>query len=821
MADRAGQQLGNYQLLKLIGRGGFADVYLGEHVRLGNQAAIKVLQTRLESEDIESFQQEARTIGRLAHPNIVRVFDFAVQDGTPFLAMDYAPNGTLRQRHGRGVKLPVETMLVYVKQMADALHYAHEQKVIHRDIKPENMLIGRLDDILLSDFGIAVVSQSSRYQTSNEMVGTVGYMAPEQIQGQPRPASDQYALGIVVYEWLAGERPFNGGVTEVATQQLVMAPPPLRSKVPDLSPAIEEVVMTTLAKDPSQRFASVRAFANALENAAHPEPSIYSLATQLSAPVVPPPPQPAAPADPNTPSPQSGPSGGSGVPFPLPPVSAPSASTPYAPTIAGSLPGVGQTWGDAQTIRSTLPIGSQPPAAPPEGASQSYSYGSGAQGISGPPPAPPGGYGAPSQAWPYTAPGGPAVMPPPPGSYPPPVVPGGSAPQAKSRRGPVFWIVLVALLVLVGGGGGIAAFAAFAAPHPLITVTSSYKSSTLGGPPDTVLHVSGQKFASNSTITFLLDDSPAPGAQLAQSDGSGSFLVDLTITDNWTFATHTLTAKDAKGDVTQNGVSITVIPVPVVQVQSKYHDGTTPTGSISTSFTLAGKRFGPNTIVTFLLDGQSLPGMQPTPADSQGRVQATVFVTSAWSLGKHMLTAQDNQGHRTQASAPLEIVHQGEAQTPGPNGAPTDDATFTISVTVQATDVGTGKQTSFSLSLNVSGGKVCNNGDDTGQPVTFSQTFSDGTSYQESAVYTCSGTYKAGHVTYTETDTQDTFNLSDGGYCVAATPRVNELLDGTFSSASAISGSYKSDRYQITCPTVKTFSLVGANAETGTWSGNV
>ena len=319
------------------------------------------MQTRLESEDIESFQQEARTIGRLAHPNIVRVFDFAVQDGTPFLAMDYAPNGTLRQRHGRGVKLPVETMLVYVKQMADALHYAHEQKVIHRDIKPENMLIGRLDDILLSDFGIAVVSQSSRYQTSNEMVGTVGYMAPEQIQGQPRPASDQYALGIVVYEWLAGERPFNGGVTEVATQQLVMAPPPLRSKVPDLSPAIEEVVMTTLAKDPSQRFASVRAFANALENAAHPEPSIYSLATQLSAPVVPPPPQPAAPADPNTPSPQSGPSGGSGVPFPLPPVSAPSASTPYAPTIAGSLPGVGQTWGDAQTIRSTLPIGSQPP----------------------------------------------------------------------------------------------------------------------------------------------------------------------------------------------------------------------------------------------------------------------------------------------------------------------------------------------------------------------------------------------------------------------------------------------------------------------------
>ena len=274
----------------------------------------------------------------------------------------------------------------------------------------------------------------------------------------------------------------------------------------------------------------------------------------------------------------------------------------------------------------------------------------------------------------------------------------------------MFWIVIAVLVLLVGGGGGIAAFAAFAAPHPSITVTSSYQSSTLGGPPDTVLHVSGQKFASNSTITFLLDGSPAPGAQLAQSDGTGSFLVDLTITDDWTFATHTLTAKDAKGDVTQNGVSITVIPVPVVQVQSKYHDGATPTGSVSTSFTLVGKRFGPNTTVTFLLDGQPLPGTQPTPADSQGRVQATVFVTSAWSLGTHMLTAQDNQGHRTQSSAPLEIVHQGEAQTPGPNGAPTDDATFNIAVTVQATDVGTGAQTSFTVTLNVSNGQVCDNG---------------------------------------------------------------------------------------------------------------
>src|SRR5436309_900115 len=159
--NRIGQQLGNYRLARLLGQGGFADVYLGEHVFLGTQAAIKVLQMRLTNEDMEHFVSEARTIAGLKHPHIVRVLDFGVDNGTPFLVMDYAPLGTLRQCYARGTRLPVATIVAYVKQVAKALQYAHDKKLIHRDIKPENMLLESENEILLSDFGIATVAQSS------------------------------------------------------------------------------------------------------------------------------------------------------------------------------------------------------------------------------------------------------------------------------------------------------------------------------------------------------------------------------------------------------------------------------------------------------------------------------------------------------------------------------------------------------------------------------------------------------------------------------------------------------------------------------------
>ena len=267
MADHTGQQLGNYTLVRLLGRGGFAEVYLGEHVRLKTQAAIKVRYDQFSKDDAEEFLKEAQTIANLVHPHIVRIFDFDVQEGVPFLVMEYAPNGTLRQRYPKNTRVPLESIISNVKQVADALQYAHDEKFIHRDIKPENLLLGRRDDILLSDFGLALVAQSTRQQSLQELSGTAYYMAPEQLRGKPRPASDQYALGIVVYEWLTGTRPFAGSFSEVASQHMFEPPPALREKLPSISPAVEEVVMTALAKDPHQRFASVRSFANALEQA--------------------------------------------------------------------------------------------------------------------------------------------------------------------------------------------------------------------------------------------------------------------------------------------------------------------------------------------------------------------------------------------------------------------------------------------------------------------------------------------------------------------------------------------------------------------------
>src|SRR5207249_6407271 len=123
-------------------------------------------------------------------------------------------------------------------------------KLIHRDVKPENMLVGRRNEILLSDFGIAVVTQSSRYQSTQDVTGTISYMAPEQIQGKPRPASDQYSLGIAVYEWLCGDRPFHGSFTELCTQHMFALPQPLSEKVSAISPDVEQVVLTALEKDP-------------------------------------------------------------------------------------------------------------------------------------------------------------------------------------------------------------------------------------------------------------------------------------------------------------------------------------------------------------------------------------------------------------------------------------------------------------------------------------------------------------------------------------------------------------------------------------------
>ena len=280
MADRVGQQLGNYRLTRLLGKGGFAEVYLGEHVYLKSRAALKVLQAQLSEQEAANFVREAQTLAHLSHPHIVRVLDFAVQDGTPFLVIEYAAHGTLRHRHPKGTLLPLETIVLYVQQAAAALQYAHDRRLIHRDVKPENLLLNERFDILLSDFGLGLVARQTLSQSLQPLAGTAYYMAPEQIQGKPRPASDQYALGVVVYEWLTGERPFEGSLSEIVTQHLITPPPSLRERVPTLSPVVEQVVVRALAKEPKQRFASVQDFATALQQAAQgttpPPPAFLS-----------------------------------------------------------------------------------------------------------------------------------------------------------------------------------------------------------------------------------------------------------------------------------------------------------------------------------------------------------------------------------------------------------------------------------------------------------------------------------------------------------------------------------------------------------------
>jgi predicted ATPase/DNA-binding CsgD family transcriptional regulator len=271
MLDRVGQQLGNYRLIQLLGQGNFASVYLGKHIHLNTHAALKVLHGQLAGNEAEDFLTEARTIASLRHPHIVQVLDFGVEGTTPFLVLDYAPGGNLRQRHPKGTQLPLDTVVSYVTQVADALQYAHQEKLIHRDIKPENMLIGRSNEVLLSDFGIAIMVQSSRSQHPRDMAGSIAYMAPEQIQAHPGPASDQYALGIVVYEWLSGDRPFRGSSTEIAIKHTLTPPPSLGEKVPSIPPAVEHVVLKALAKNPGQRFERVQAFAAALEEACKAE----------------------------------------------------------------------------------------------------------------------------------------------------------------------------------------------------------------------------------------------------------------------------------------------------------------------------------------------------------------------------------------------------------------------------------------------------------------------------------------------------------------------------------------------------------------------
>ncbi|TMC21807.1 MAG: hypothetical protein E6J34_08560 [Chloroflexi bacterium] len=271
MANHMGQQFGNYRLLHQIGKGGFGQVYLGQHIYLKTQAAIKLLLEDMDNAQKEvyhaAFLQEARNIARLKHPHILRVLEFGVEMSTPYLVMEYAAHRSLLERHPRGSKVSLDRVVGYTKEIAEALQYAHEAYLIHRDVKPANVLLDERDTLLLSDFGIATVAHRTSSMRTSASMGTAAYMAPEQLQGKPVPASDQYALAVIVYEWLCGLLPYQGDPISIGMQHLMAPIPSLCVHNDALSPSIEVVVHQAMAKDPKERYATVQAFAIALEQA--------------------------------------------------------------------------------------------------------------------------------------------------------------------------------------------------------------------------------------------------------------------------------------------------------------------------------------------------------------------------------------------------------------------------------------------------------------------------------------------------------------------------------------------------------------------------
>lgn len=201
---RIGKKFGNYRIVKLLGKGGFANVYLGEHIDSKEPpAAVKLLRMCLiDQKELEEFRREAGILISLSHKNIVRVLEFGTKREVPFLVMEYAPHGTLRHAHLRGEPLSLTQVVKYVNQIADALDYLHREKKMHLDIKPDNLFLGEdlngEKKVLLGDFGLAqTVHNTASRITPDKVAGTVSYMDPEYILGGPPcPASDQYALGV-------------------------------------------------------------------------------------------------------------------------------------------------------------------------------------------------------------------------------------------------------------------------------------------------------------------------------------------------------------------------------------------------------------------------------------------------------------------------------------------------------------------------------------------------------------------------------------------------------------------------------------------------
>ncbi len=252
------RRLGSYELIRRLGEGGMARVYLARDVRLGREVALKVLEPQLAERPgfRERFLREARVAASLDHPHIVPLYDFGEADSLLYLVMPYVSGGSLQDVLKRA-PLAMGEVVAYGSQIADALDYAHQRQVIHRDVKPANMLLHADGRLMLSDFGLAKILDRSRPNVSrgHPDAGTPEYMAPEQIEGRTDERSDVYALGVVLYLLLTGHLPFSGSTSSaVMDGHLYQRPSEPRQLNPAVTPAIQAVVLRALAKHPDDRY---------------------------------------------------------------------------------------------------------------------------------------------------------------------------------------------------------------------------------------------------------------------------------------------------------------------------------------------------------------------------------------------------------------------------------------------------------------------------------------------------------------------------------------------------------------------------------------
>ncbi len=261
-----GTEVNDFRTIQPLWKDGVIEHHLAEHRTEGRRIFLHIVDAPLSQEELETFQKEARHLSDLQHPNIVHIVDYGVDNDTAYLALEHITAQSLRQKHRPGEKLPVTTVVEYVRQIAEALGYAHKRGVVHRNIKPESLLsTGKT--VQVSNFGLSASSLSAGVKPP-EGGAYLFYTAPEQLEGKYTEASDQYALGAVVYEWLTGSPPFNGTFEEVAQHHRKTPPPSSRKTRPDLPPRLDDVLKQALAKKPEHRHPTIQKFAEALKEAA-------------------------------------------------------------------------------------------------------------------------------------------------------------------------------------------------------------------------------------------------------------------------------------------------------------------------------------------------------------------------------------------------------------------------------------------------------------------------------------------------------------------------------------------------------------------------